>query len=107
MMNEVRGASGDVLAEIDLPFQDKRLPEMLFRYRARNFPDTLSAEDQGRWQHWCIEQLTDNPNKVGLDAQSYFSRLDELTKEKPERQDLLNQLREYGLQVCGRLGIET
>ncbi|MBB1160454.1 exodeoxyribonuclease I [Aquariibacter albus] len=31
-------------------FHDGRLDELLFRYRARNFPDTLDAEAQARWE---------------------------------------------------------
>ena len=35
------------------PFADQRLPEMLFRYRARNFPDTLSDEEAAQWREHC------------------------------------------------------
>ncbi len=31
-------------------FQDTRLPLMLFRYRARNYPDTLSMEESRFWE---------------------------------------------------------
>lgn len=31
-------------------FDDARLHELLFRYRARNFPDSLNPEEQERWQ---------------------------------------------------------
>ena len=30
------------------PFKDPRLPEMLFRYRARNYPESLSEEAMRR-----------------------------------------------------------
>ena len=40
------------------PFDDPRLPELLFRYRARNFPATLSADDQQRWQQFCRQRLS-------------------------------------------------
>ena len=50
----------DIMAEIQIApplnlsaygasFQDERLPEMLFRYRARNFPESLSEAEQNRW----------------------------------------------------------
>ena len=40
------------------PFDDERLPELLFRYRARNFPDTLSSEEQQRWRIFCQKRLS-------------------------------------------------
>ena len=41
------------LAGQSFPFADQRLPEMLFRYRARNFPDTLSDEEAAQWREHC------------------------------------------------------
>jgi exodeoxyribonuclease-1 len=38
---------------------DKRLPEMLFRYRARNYPETLSANEQVQWLEHCRARLVD------------------------------------------------
>jgi exodeoxyribonuclease-1 len=35
------------------PFADQRLPEMLFRYRARNFPHTLSDAEAAQWREHC------------------------------------------------------
>ncbi|WP_047248997.1 exodeoxyribonuclease I [Chromobacterium subtsugae] len=37
-------------------FEDPQLTELLFRYRARNFPATLSGADQARWRQWCRER---------------------------------------------------
>ena len=41
------------LASQTFPFADKRLPEMLFRYRARNFPHTLSDMETAQWREHC------------------------------------------------------
>ncbi|HHC75320.1 MAG TPA: exodeoxyribonuclease I, partial [Thiothrix sp.] len=38
-------------------FRDKRLQTLLFRYRARNYPQTLTAEEQRRWQQFCQARL--------------------------------------------------
>ncbi|OHX14219.1 exodeoxyribonuclease I [Chromobacterium sphagni] len=38
-------------------FEDPQLAELLFRYRARNFPTTLSGEEQNRWRQWCRARL--------------------------------------------------
>ena len=38
-------------------FEDARLDEMVFRYRARNFPSTLDGEDQERWEQFRQQRL--------------------------------------------------
>lgn len=45
------------LGQLNLPFNDPRLSEMLFRYRARNFPDTLNAEENDRWEKERLQRL--------------------------------------------------
>jgi exodeoxyribonuclease-1 len=52
----VRQAGPHDLAQFAGRFQDPRLPEMLFRYRARNYPDTLSDVERERWDTWRREQ---------------------------------------------------
>ena len=58
LCEQVRAADPAQLAQQKWPFDDERLPELLFRYRARNFPDTLSFEEQERWQIFCRQRLT-------------------------------------------------
>ena len=77
-------------------FDDQRLPEMLFRYRARNFPATLDSDERQRWDEYRrqkfhdpargirtlnqvsaqIEQLRTDPNITG----TQLAVLDELEK---------------------------
>ncbi len=59
LCEQVRQAEPEQLARDAWPFDDARLPELLFRYRARNFPDTLSSEEQQRWQDFCQQRLSD------------------------------------------------
>ncbi len=40
-------------------FDDPRMSELLFRYRARNFADTLNAEERQRWFSFCQQRLSD------------------------------------------------
>ena len=48
------------LADWPAPFRDKRGEEMLFRYRARNFPDTLNENERERWEQHRIARLMHN-----------------------------------------------
>ncbi|MFT4631572.1 MAG: exodeoxyribonuclease-1 [Candidatus Azotimanducaceae bacterium] len=60
VMDEVRQAKPADLAQFAARFQDPRLPEMLFRYRARNFPDTLGESERETWDLWRRQQWADN-----------------------------------------------
>lgn len=59
LCEQVRAADPAQLAQAQWPFDDERLPELLFRYRARNFPDTLNFEEQERWRIFCQKRLSD------------------------------------------------
>ncbi|CAI8867411.1 Exodeoxyribonuclease I [Pseudomonas jessenii] len=59
LCEQVRTVDPMQLAQEQWPFDDERLPELLFRYRARNFPDTLNPEEQERWRIFCQKRLSD------------------------------------------------
>lgn len=77
LMNRVRGADADSLGKEDWPFQDKRLPEMLFRYRARNFPDSLSSEEQLRWKQHCRRSVMGESELSSIDLAAFDKECDE------------------------------
>lgn len=58
-MDRIRKTSPEELGQLNLTFDDPRLPEMLFRYRARNFPDSLNEEEKQRWHDYRKERFTD------------------------------------------------
>jgi len=82
------------LAGQSFSFADQRLPEMLFRYRARNFPDTLSDEEAAQWREHCQLQW-----REGSFSLAQFET--ELAEERarPEVTEItlaaLNQLEEW------------
>ncbi|WP_280567802.1 exodeoxyribonuclease I [Chromohalobacter sp. 296-RDG] len=47
------------LADARFAFQDPRLEEMLFRLRARNYPDTLSGDEQAQWETYRWARMND------------------------------------------------
>lgn len=90
LLNAVREASGEDLAAQQFSFRDRRLPELLFRYRARNFPASLSAEELAQWQEYCAQKhLAEMPDY----AQAVQQRLEEETA--PERKAILQALLDY------------
>jgi exodeoxyribonuclease-1 len=56
---DVRGTPPQHLGSTDFHFADPRLPELLFRYRARNWNDSLDAADRARWDGYRRERLAD------------------------------------------------
>jgi exodeoxyribonuclease-1 len=59
LMQTIRSTPAVDLARLDLPFRDRRLHEMLFRYRARNFPETLNRNEQADWEMYRQKRLHD------------------------------------------------
>lgn len=57
---QVRDSDPQQLANYAGQFTDERLVELLFRYRARNFPQTLSEAEQLRWMEFCRLRLSDS-----------------------------------------------
>lgn len=56
-MAEITKASPEQLAFLKPKFSDRRLPELFWRYRARNYPDILSPQEQAKWDTERSERL--------------------------------------------------
>ena len=104
----VRGASGDELAASPPEFHDPRLPELLFRYRARNLRDSLSAEENSRWQSFVRSRLTQSGGET-MNLQTYVEHLERLRPEsRDERQrNVITALFAHGRTLSLRYGVET
>ena len=50
-MDIIRQTEPEQLGGLDITFNDKRIEPLLFRYRARNFPWTLTEQEQQRWMN--------------------------------------------------------
>jgi len=51
-IRKVRECTPEELADFHPKFDDERLPELLLRYKARNFPQSLSKEEQEIWENY-------------------------------------------------------
>lgn len=79
-LNRLRALPGEELAHERLGFDDARLAELVWRYRARNFPHTLSPEEQERWEVHRVAVLVEGEGG-GLTFDALFERLDTLGAE--------------------------
>ena len=59
LMAQVRRANPKEFATKQFAFHDSRLDELLFRYRARNFVDSLSTSEAQNWKEFCYRRRTD------------------------------------------------
>ena len=55
---DVRATPPAMLGTRAFPFSDARMPELLFRYRARNWPDTLTNDERQRWDDYRRQRLS-------------------------------------------------
>lgn len=100
---QVRSADPQRLAGENWPFDDARLPELLFRYRARNFPETLSASEQSRWLEFCRNRLKSPEFGAPNTLASFFQALDELqAKTESTQQAVLLEWRRYATELGSR-----
>lgn len=98
-MAKLRAMSPAQLASANLKFEDRRLPEMLFRCRARNWPETLSPEEREKWEAFRRRSLTEKSARGGLVLSEYEARLAELAGQAEvggREAAILGQLREWG-----------
>jgi len=93
----VRHASGQTFTEQQFVFQDARLNAMLLRYRARHFPESLSAVERGQWEEWRRERLVNPAYGAGITLELFSARIAELrqTPISSEQQQLLTDLECY------------
>lgn len=86
LCERVRRSQPQQLATDAFPFHDARLPELLFRYRARNFPDTLTAAEQERWRAYCRGRLLGEIDGAGPSRAEFDLQLHEAAERLgPER----------------------
>lgn len=91
----LRQLQPDELANHGLKFNDARVEKLLFHYRARHYPHTLSRAEQIRWQKYCHQQ-------IDRKAEEFTNALNRLVSEyhhEPEKLQLLEQLKQYAEQI--------
>jgi exodeoxyribonuclease-1 len=75
LLREVRRTASEVLGEREFAFRDARYAELLFRYRARNWPQSLNADESGRWLEWRRRVLGSETPLTALTFEQYFATI--------------------------------
>ncbi|MEO5628927.1 MAG: exodeoxyribonuclease I, partial [Thermomonas sp.] len=106
----VRSAPPHVLAKQPFAFRDPRLPELLFRYRARNWPESLLPSEQARWNNYRRERLHTDSGWSELDFEHYREQIAQLRTTHADdgaKQVLLDALDAWGNDIQVSLAEST
>ena len=80
---------------------DPRRTELVWRYRARNFPETLTPEEQERWEAHRAACLFDGQGGART-VEQLFAQIDEIseTADDERTQDILGALYDYAEHIA-------
>jgi exodeoxyribonuclease-1 len=76
LMNKILDIAPKDLGRHLWTFQDPRLPVMLFRYRARNYPETLSLDEKALWDRDRRSRLVENADPDGSGLAGFRAALE-------------------------------
>lgn len=79
------------LLGLSLSFEDNRIPEMLWRFVCRNYPDVLPKAELDKWKSFCAGRTLYPPSDDGLDINSIINKLNTTmsNKEVPNRDKVI------------------
>lgn len=91
----LRSLAPTELANHALKFADPRVENLLFHYRARYYPDTLSRAEQTRWQKYCEQKIAEQ----AVNFAAAIAQLFQQYHDQPEKVKLLEDLTAYAAQI--------
>ena len=83
-LQRLRALPPEQLATKRPAFADPRLDELLFRFRARNFPAALDSTDRARWADHCADRLHEGVGGA-ITLVQFQDRIDALSAAADER----------------------
>lgn len=97
VMAQVRAATPNDLTQRNFVFRDKRLREMLWRYKARNFPESLSRVEREQWLEFCRDRLENGDENIlsVSQLQEKIREIDESRELSKDQKIVLQQLFRY------------
>ncbi len=108
-MQTIHNTPPDELGTQTWSFDDKRLPEMLFRYRARNYPETLNEDELAQWMEHCRDRLVEGKSDH-LNFKDFYVELEQLRSETEldnGKIKILNKVEEFSRELEAYLAQNT
>jgi exodeoxyribonuclease-1 len=103
---EVRATPAQHLGDREFGFRDPRLTELLFRYRARNWPETLALDERARWNEYRRLRLLTDSGLSEATLPQFFAEIAVLRAAHADdggKQVLLDQLDIWGRELQASL----
>jgi len=79
--SDVRATAPQMLGTREFAFADTRLPELLFRYRARNWLDTLTTDERARWNDYRRRRLLAESELSEATLEQHRMELEQLRRQ--------------------------
>ena len=99
-LDSLRAETPAKLAQLRPTFEDERLAELLFRYRARNFPETLGEAEALHWEQHRAARLFDGAAGART-VEQLFAEVDALSEDADERaEQILGALYDYAESIA-------
>jgi exodeoxyribonuclease-1 len=99
-LESLRAESPEKLATARPSFDDERLMELFFRYRARNFPHTLNAAEATQWEQHRAAKLFDGEAGART-IEQLFAEIDALSEDADQRaEEILGALYDYAESIA-------
>ncbi len=95
----------EALAEYSPNFTDPRLKTMFFRYRARNFPESLKPAETAEWQAFCTARISGIQDGGGISLVEFFSKLKQLRASSSVNESSLSELEAFASDKVRRSGL--
>lgn len=96
-LERIRRLSANELTDLEVNFEDPRLPSLFFLYKARQFPKSLLAEEREQWERYLVHKLTE----LG-EFEKFMASLEELAKLDyldADKRYILEEMALYGQSV--------
>src|SRR5690554_1592690 len=104
----IREADAAGLTLAQWPLQDQRLTDMLSRYRARNFPESLAAGQRDEWLAFCRQRISGEIPGAPITLGNFMQEMRVLSGEANEEQrQLLQQWQLYAMELAEKLDISV
>ncbi len=101
LMDTLHNTDPEELGTQTWRFDDKRLPEMLFRYRARNYPETLNNDEQAQWLEHCRARLIEGESGH-LNFKDFYAEIEQLQtgmELDENKKTLLDEVAAFGREL--------
>lgn len=108
LLPAIRDSAADRLTADHWPLRDQRLADLLVRYRARNFPDSLNESERELWKLFCRNRLEGKLPGAPVTLRDFLSEIDALQPTLGgDQAQLMENWRSYALSLAARLEINV